>query len=73
MSILTEVRDYLKQRHRASLDDLCNHFDSSPDAMRGMLDQWITRGKVKHCLPTACAQCSLSCASAPGDSYEWAD
>ncbi len=71
MSILREVRDYLRVKKQASLSDLCNHFDSSPDAMRGMLEQWIVRGQVRHCSPAACGQCSLSCASAPGDSYEW--
>lgn len=71
MSILIDVRDYLQQRQQTSLSDLCNHFHMAPEAMRGLLDQWIRRGKIKQCQPTACGQCSLSCASAPGDSYEW--
>jgi len=71
MSILRDVRDYLKNRQRASLDDLCHHFESSPDAMRGILDQWVIRGQIRHCPPSACGQCSVSCASAPGDTYEW--
>ena len=46
--ILAEVRDYVRQRGRVSLADLVHHFDSSPDAMRGMLDQWVRRGKVRR-------------------------
>lgn len=73
MSILRDVRDYLQQRRQASLSDLSNHFHTPPDAMRGIVEQWIIRGKIKQCQPAACDQCSLSCASAPGDSYEWVD
>ncbi len=71
MSILRDVRDYLEQHQRASLNDLAIHFQTSPDAMRGMLDQWINKGKVRQCPASACASCARGCASAPGDSYEW--
>lgn len=73
MSILRDVRDYLQQRRQASLSDLSNHFHTPPDAMLGIVEQWIVRGKIRQCQPAACGQCSLSCASAPGDSYEWVD
>lgn len=71
MSILRDVRDYLKQHQRASLNDLAHHFGTSPDAMRGMLDQWINKGRIRHCPAAACTSCATSCTSAPGDSYEW--
>lgn len=71
MSILRDVRDYLKQHQHASLNDLAVHFETSSDAMRGMLDQWIAKGSVKFCPASACAACSITCSSAPGDTYEW--
>jgi len=72
MSILRDVRDYLQKHQRASLEDLAVHFNSNPDAMRGMLEKWIAKGIIRHCQPSACAGCTTSCSSAPGDSYEWA-
>ena len=73
MSILCDVRDYVQNRKQASLTDLSNHFHTPPEAMRGIVDQWVVRGTIKQCQPSACGQCSLSCASMPGDSYEWVD
>lgn len=73
MNILTEVRDYLHQRQHASIDDLALHFDSTPDAIRGMLDLWIARGKIRRCPAAACNSCSSSCPAKPGDSYEWVE
>ena len=73
MSLLTDIRDYLQQRGQASLSDLSLHFSTQPDAMRGMLEQWILRGKVRRCPAAACSSCSSRCASAPGESYEWVD
>ena len=71
MSILRDVADYLRLRGHASLDDLASHFDTSPEAMRGMLDRWIAKGKVVHCPASACRGCKSACDSAPGDAYEW--
>ena len=73
MSLLRDIRDYLQQRGHASLGDLSLHFATQPDAMRGMLDQWIMRGKVRRCSASACSSCSSHCASAPGESYEWVE
>jgi len=72
MSILRDVRDYVQKHQRASLKDLAVHFDSNPDAMRGMLEKWVAKGHIRHCPPSACSGCATSCSSAPGDSYEWA-
>ena len=73
MSLLRDVRDYLEQRKHASLNDLSVHFAAQPDAMRGMLNQWIVRGKIRRCSAIACEGCSSRCASAPGESYEWVE
>ena len=50
------VRDYLKVRHNASLTEIALHFDASEDAVRGVLDQWIAKGRVRR-LPMG-ATCS---------------
>ena len=51
--ILSEVRDYLQQRGRATLADIALHFDTEPDAVRGMLQIWIQKGKVHRQMATA--------------------
>ena len=71
MSILRDVADYLSTRKHASLDDMAMHFETSPDAMRGMLDKWISKGKVRRCPASACQGCSSACHAAPGEAYEW--
>ena len=71
MSILRDVAGYLQRRKHASLNDLAMYFDTSPDAMRGMLDKWIAKGKVMRCPAAACQGCSSTCSAAPGEAYEW--
>jgi len=46
--ILAELRDYLRERGQTSLQDMALHFDSEPDALRGMLEHWIRKGKVSR-------------------------
>ena len=72
MSILIDIRSYLQQHERASLNDIALHFDTPPEAMRGMLDHWIARGNIRHCPADACTGCKTSCSSMPSDTYEWA-
>lgn len=72
--MLLEIRHYLMQRQQASLQDLVLHFDTTPDAMRGMLDTWIKKGKVTKCDAIACGGCSSSCVTARQDeAYEWSE
>jgi hypothetical protein len=71
--LLTDVKTYLSQRGRASLDDLATHFTVAPDAMRGLLETWIAKGrarKVAEALP--CHTCG-KCESATTEMYEWLD
>ncbi|SNX73892.1 FeoC-like transcriptional regulator [Cereibacter ovatus] len=71
--MLLEVRSYLRARRQASLSDLAIRFRSQPDAMRGMLDHWIAKGKVRR---IACASaCGKGCggcsAASQPEVYEW--
>ncbi|MBU6953637.1 MULTISPECIES: FeoC-like transcriptional regulator [unclassified Hahella] len=69
--ILSEIRDYLQTHKRAALKDMAHRFNTEPDALRGMLDKWIAKGRVEK-LPqgtpcSGCTQCD------PGDIeiYVW--
>lgn len=70
--IFSDIRRYLKQRGQAAVYDLAVHFNSEPDAIRGMLGEWERRGMVRR-LPqgTACAGGCSKCDPATVEIYEW--
>ncbi len=69
--ILSELRDYLQTNRRAALLDMAHRFDTDPDALRGMLDKWVAKGRVVKLLQgTACSGCS-KCDPASTEIYEW--
>lgn len=69
--ILAQVRDYLQTHRRAALFDLSLHFDTDPDALRGMLAKWVDKGKVvKLPMGTLCGGCS-HCDPNSIEIYEW--
>ena len=70
--ILSDLRDYLLQRQRVTLNDLVLHFNMDADALRGMLEKWISKGKVRKTSPES--GCGTSCCKCdPGltEIYEW--
>ncbi len=72
--ILSDLRDYLKQQHRASLADLVMHFDLDAEALRGMLHKWISKGKVsKMPKENACGTSCCKCDPNLTEIYEWRD
>ncbi|MBE9568289.1 MAG: FeoC-like transcriptional regulator [Proteobacteria bacterium] len=72
--ILSQIRDYLKQRGQCTLSDIALHFDTDADAVRGMLDVWIRKGKVERRSATAsCGTSCQSCDPASTEVYFWVD
>ncbi len=70
--ILSDIKRYLKSRPQANLSDIALHFDSEPDAIRGMLEIWIRKGKVKKSLLNqACGSGCNKCAEALIEIYSW--
>ena len=71
--ILSEIKQYLMKHKRVTLGDLSVHFDTDPDAMRGMLDQWIRKGRVlKSDIQSDCNKsCSKCCSDTAMEIYEW--
>ena len=70
--ILSELRDYLKANRRAGLADMALHFNVESGAIRGMLEQWIRKGKVRK-LPsgTLCGDGCCKCDPETVELYEW--
>lgn len=72
--ILPEIRQYLRQRGQASLADIALHFDIDPDALRGMLEVWMRKGKVRKQLATAsCGSSCNQCRSSATEIYTWVE
>ena len=45
--ILSELRTYIKDKKRVTLNELVIHFNIEADALRGMLGKWMSKGKVR--------------------------
>lgn len=72
--ILSELRDYLKGRQHVSLRDLSRHFNIDPDALRGMLQIWIAKGRVRKVASGSRRACATSCCQCDPsviEFYEW--
>ena len=72
--ILYELRDYLKTKKRIALKDMQDRFHIDADALRGMLDKWISKGQVRK-LPqgTPCDGGCCQCDPALTELYEWVE
>ena len=69
--ILSEIKRYLALHRRVPIADLVNRFEVEPDALRGMLDIWIDKGKVRRtAIEGTCGGCS-KCAAFAMEVYEW--
>lgn len=70
--ILSDLRSYLQEQKRVALKDMEMRFNIDADALRGMLNKWITKGYVRK-LPsgTACSSGCCQCDPALTELYEW--
>jgi hypothetical protein len=72
--ILSDIRQYLQQRGQATLADMALHFDADPEALRGMLEVWIRKGKVhKRMTSAACGDSCTLCDPATMELYIWSN
>ncbi len=70
--ILSELKRYTSQHGVVSLCDMSIHFDTEPDALRGMLEHWMQKGKVRrHSEDGICKKSCSKCDPATIEFYEW--
>ncbi len=71
--MLSKVSAYLRERKRASVQDMSYALVVAPDALKAMLGTLERKGKVRR-LPcgTACGSCG-KCDPRTIDIYEWVD
>jgi hypothetical protein len=61
--LLADIRDFMRQRRRASIDELAVHFECDASAIAGIMDSLAARGIVAR---LGCGGCggSSGCAAA---------
>jgi len=70
--ILVDIRHYLANHQTATLNDLAIHFDADPESIRGMLQIWISKGRIKKMpVQTSCGGGCGRCHCSLGESYQW--
>lgn len=72
--ILSDLRNFVQEKRRVTLNDLVLHFQVDANALRGMLNKWISKGKVK--LSPAGTNCGTSCCKCDPlltEIYEWVE
>ncbi len=72
--ILSDIRNYLQLNGEATLADIALHFETDADAVRGMLDVWIRKGKIRKQMATAsCGSTCNQCDPAATEVYVWGE
>ena len=72
--MLADIKRYLMERGCAPLADIALHLGSDPDAVRGMLEQWIRKGRVRRRMANAaCGTRCRDCDPTSVEIYEWVD
>ncbi len=72
--ILSDLKTYLILQRRVVLHDLVTHFNIEANAIRGMLDKWIIKGKVrKYGKESGCGTSCCKCDPTLTEIYEWLD
>ena len=70
--ILSDIKRYLEGRGQATLADIANHFNADPEAVRGMLEYWMRKGKVsRQTINAACGSSCTKCDSAVTEIFRW--
>ncbi|ATA24154.1 hypothetical protein BIY26_01205 [Brenneria goodwinii] len=71
---LIELRDYVRQQKKVSLQDISSAFHTDPGVIEGMLDIWVQKGKIRLHQAESGGKCGSCCSCDKGLSqyYEWA-
>ncbi|PZU96119.1 MAG: sugar metabolism transcriptional regulator [Pseudanabaena sp.] len=68
--ILKQLQDYFRSRSPTSLEEIANHFQCEPEALRGMLAPLIRKGRIQKLDGKKCSGCH-SCKPESLELYEW--
>lgn len=68
--MLSELRDYVRERGRVPLSDMTVRFETGSDVLRDMLAHLIRKGRVQTVDGPTCDGC-CKCAPETLEIYEW--
>lgn len=72
--MLSTIKDFLRQRRRATLAEVAAHVHAETSAVQGMLELWIRKGQVRKSMATAsCGGSCTKCEASSVEIYEWLD
>lgn len=74
MVTLSDLKRFMVERQRASLNEIAIHFDTPASAVRPMLDQWIAKGRLRKLdITGGCGKVGAGCAcrEKPSEVFEW--
>ena len=70
--ILSDIGHYVKEHQQVTLSQIALHFNAKPDAVRGILDIWVKKGKISRQSATAsCGSTCQQCDTASTEIYIW--
>lgn len=71
--ILSDLKNYIESQGRVSMQDMVLRFNTEPDAIRGMLQKWIHKGRIRQTLAggSACGTGCCQCDPLLTELYEW--
>jgi putative ferrous iron transport protein C len=70
---LIELKQYLQQYSQVPVMDIAHHFDTEPEVVRGMLDHWVRKGKVRHLQGVACQKGCCKTDPVNLEIYQWVE
>lgn len=71
--ILADLQRYVRAQERASMQELSDRLGADAEALRGMLDLLIAKGRIRRVgSPAVCGGCAL-CPPALLEVYAWAE
>lgn len=71
---LSQLKAFMIERKRASINEIALHFGSAPDAVRPMIEIWVAKGRMARLdQQGGCGKmgASCSCHAAPSEIFEW--
>lgn len=74
MLTLSDLKRFMVERQRASLNEIAIHFDTPASAVRPMLDQWIAKGRLRKLdITGGCGKVGsgCTCKEKPSEVFEW--
>jgi hypothetical protein len=66
----TDIKHYLVERRQSTLQEMARHFNAEPNAVEGVLEFWLRKGKVMRRTAAKCSGCN-QCGTSAASIYEW--